>query len=534
MLAAPTPSFEEQGLALCAALGQCADLSAFRSALVEGLGALLQADCGALYGSDFTQRQFLSLASWNLSSELPSFQMDRGTGPGSALFGLMQQGVPLTDDASQARSLQIVKPLIFGSSHQPVIAIPIHDRQDQTISFLGLYALGPDAQATLPDFDRPAYHTLIQCLCQIGVQMLVRHLEAADKEHLTLSLSSERANNTVLRTAAPGAIGMGIVGKSEAIEHVRNQILRAAPSPLSVLIRGETGSGKELVARYLHEVSGRSDKPFIAENVSALPEQLVESELFGHEKGAFTGALTERKGLVREVNGGTLFLDEIGDMPASAQVKLLRVLQERKVRPIGSQKEHDVSFRLVAATHQDLEALVRDGQFREDLYFRLKDLTITMPPLRVRLDDIEPLAEHFLREIAARDNQRKKSLSEPALEQLKAHPFPGNVRQLRSVIERSALMAGTMTTIDVSILADVLHEEPIHFGGSAQGADSSYETLIEASLAEGGLKATTEAVEKAVLQKSHLAFLGDRRKMAGHLRIPVRTLSDKIRRYQIC
>ncbi len=233
----------------------------------------------------------------------------------------------------------------------------------------------------------------------------------------------------------------GIIGRCAAMRQVFARIDKVAPTDTTVLIQGESGTGKELVARALHEKSARSDAPLIAVNCAALPESLIEAELFGHEKGAFTGAVGARRGLVEAADGGTLFLDEIAELPAQAQARLLRVLQEGEIRRVGSTHSRRVDVRLVAATHSDLGQRVRDGKFRQDLYFRIHVMEIRMPPLRERVEDIPELAEYLLAQVCQRLNRRGLRLADAAVECLRAYGWPGNVRELRNAIERAVILS---------------------------------------------------------------------------------------------
>jgi len=228
-----------------------------------------------------------------------------------------------------------------------------------------------------------------------------------------------------------------LTGESPALEKVREQIGRIADLDTSILISGESGTGKELVARALHRQSRRSEGPFVAINCAALPENLLESELFGHVRGAFTDAREARRGLFVEASGGTLFLDEIGELTLTLQPKLLRVLEERKVRPLGGGQEIDCDVRIVAASHSDLAEAVREGSFRSDLYYRLNVIQLELPPLRARGNDILLLARGFIDELAGRFGKSVTGLAEPAAARLLAYRWPGNVRELRNVIERA-------------------------------------------------------------------------------------------------
>ncbi len=232
-----------------------------------------------------------------------------------------------------------------------------------------------------------------------------------------------------------------LIGKSEAMRELSKLVDKVAQVRANVLITGESGAGKEVVAREIHARGPRRDAPFLAINCGAIPEGLIESELFGHVKGAFTGAVSNRQGLLAAAGEGTLFLDEIGELPKETQVKLLRVIQERKARPVGSVQDFDVQARLVAATNRDLAAEVASGRFREDLFYRLNVIYVRVPPLRERMDDVILLAEHFLSNQAQLQGHVPLRLSRPALERLLAHPFPGNVRELENAVERAVALA---------------------------------------------------------------------------------------------
>lgn len=236
-----------------------------------------------------------------------------------------------------------------------------------------------------------------------------------------------------LEAQSPSATG-GLLGISRAIRDVRGLLVRAANAPVDLLVRGETGTGKELVARELHRLSSRADGPFVAVNTAALPESLLESELFGHIKGAFTGADRDREGVFRRAHRGTLFLDEIGDLPLTAQAKLLRTLQERQVIPVGTEQPIDVDVRVISATHQPLEERITSGQFRRDLYYRLRGFEITLPPLRTRQDDVLLLAHSFLEREATRQSRPVPELARDAVTAMLSHDWPGNVRELEQTI----------------------------------------------------------------------------------------------------
>ena len=305
------------------------------------------------------------------------------------------------------------------------------------------------------------------------------------------------------RLAGPWA--REIVGRSAAVEKLLREIQLAGPSAARVLILGENGTGKELVARALHAAGPRRDKPFVAVNCSAIPEELIESELFGHERGAFTGATQSRRGTFEEAHQGTLFLDEIGDMSARSQTKLLRVLQEGELHRVGGNRAIKVDVRVIAATNQDLEARVRSDQFREDLYFRLAVVPITVPPLRERAEDIPLLVEHFAGQIGKETGGKPKTFSPAAVDLLRRYSFPGNVRELRNIVERLWIM-----TRGNSIGPEQVHSVlPLPQRGEAPAVRLSdavrefeRKEIEEALLAAGG--SMTKAAALLGLERSHL------------------------------
>lgn len=257
--------------------------------------------------------------------------------------------------------------------------------------------------------------------------------ELLNSIQLALNLSAGPASNQDTES--------DIITCSAKMQQLLEQAKLLARSDINIMIRGESGTGKELLASTLQAASNRASKPFIAINCSAIPADLLESELFGHVKGAFTGASRDNKGLFASANGGTVFLDEIGDMPAPLQVKLLRVLQEQKIRPVGSQQDIGIDVRVLSATHQNLEDAIRDGGFREDLYYRLNVASLSLPPLRERRADVQLLAKHFLQSIAQRTRSSPKRFSAEALCALMSYDWPGNIRQLSNVVEQLAALS---------------------------------------------------------------------------------------------
>ncbi len=252
-----------------------------------------------------------------------------------------------------------------------------------------------------------------------------------------------------------------IVYKSKQMADIVKMASLVADNDVSVFITGATGSGKEVIAKAIHDASSRRDQRFIAVNCGAIPDQLLESELFGHEKGAFTGANVKHEGLFQAANAGTIFLDEVGDMPLALQVKLLRVLQDFEVRPVGSTKTYPIDVRLISATHKNLEEAVEKGEFREDLYYRLKVVPLNIPNLIDRPDDVPALADHFLAEFARNNKQEQKRFSPDAMKYLVSMPWPGNVRQLINVIDLCATICRNKS-IPLNLVKKAVHDEPMN------------------------------------------------------------------------
>jgi two-component system response regulator HydG len=322
-----------------------------------------------------------------------------------------------------------------------------------------------------------------------------------------------------LRVAQGQPAAQGLIGRSAAFQRMLELVSRVGPSQASVLLLGESGTGKELVAQAVHEASPRAAHPLVVVDCASLPETLFESELFGHERGAFTGANTSKPGLVEAASGGTLFLDEVGDIPLPMQVKLLRLLESGTYRRVGSTELRRTDVRVVAATHRDLKAMVADGRFREDLYYRLSTFPIALPPLRERAEDIPLLAVALLARVAP---QRRMSLSKNALAVLQRQAFPGNVRELRNVLERAALLADGTSIEPVHVERALGSDEP-----AAGRRVSGPEVRIDrpASAPDGSLR----SVERAALQAQLQSHRGSRAELAQKLGISERSLYRKLR-----
>jgi two-component system response regulator PilR (NtrC family) len=338
----------------------------------------------------------------------------------------------------------------------------------------------------------------------------LRLVVARALEELALREENIRLRRELLRVFAQD----NIVGHSAKIQAILEMLRTVAPTTSTVLITGDSGTGKELVARAIHEASPRREKPFVSINCGAFPETLLESELFGYFKGAFTGADTNRKGIIESAHGGTLFLDEIGETSLSMQVKLLRVLQERKVRPLGGTVDIPVDVRLIASTNRDLKSMVGAGQFREDFYYRVSVIPIHVPPLRERKDDIEPLARHFLRKYSLQMGKPLRDFDPPALAAIMQYPWPGNVRELENAIERAVAVSSDRdglvrlehlpeSVTGVSPLGEgAVHipKEGIDFESRIAQIEKQY--LVEALRAAGGVR--TRAAE--LLRTSYRSF----------------------------
>jgi len=319
-----------------------------------------------------------------------------------------------------------------------------------------------------------------------------------------LTQSELRTENRELKLAMESKYE--IVGQSASLSKVLDAVRRAAPTNATVLLLGESGVGKELVARTVHRNSPRAGQRFVQVNCAAIPEELIESELFGHEKGSFTGAAARHLGKFEQAHGGTLFLDEIGDMPPAMQAKLLRLLQEGELERIGGERPIVVNTRVIVATHRDLEALVRKGTFREDLYHRIFVFPITLPPLRERVDDIPPLAAHFAAIVADQNGWKPRAFSPEAIEQLTRYAWPGNVRELRNVVERLLLL--TDDVVDGATVRQILAGR--HAGGAVStdgGALADRVTAFERDVVLAELQAhgyrVAETARALGLERSH-------------------------------
>ena len=337
--------------------------------------------------------------------------------------------------------------------------------------------------------------------------------KAEERERLRQDVAGLRAQ------LAAGPAERGLIVESAAMRQALDLVSRVAEHNTTVLITGESGTGKEVVARAIHRASPRGAKAFVGINCAAIPEALLESELFGHVRGAFTGASADKTGLFEAANGGTILLDEIGELPLGLQAKLLRVLQENEIRRVGDQKTRRVDARVLAATARDLEAEVRAGRFREDLFYRVNVVVITLPPLREREDDIAPLSRHFAARLAQRLG-RPLALGDDAIAWLEKQPWPGNVRELENAIERAAVLneKGVLEQRDFQTVP------PLRTAERGSGGEDT---------GDGTLRSAVEAAERDAISAALKVTDGNRRAAAERLGVSLRTLFYKIDRYGI-
>ncbi len=436
------------------------------------------------------------------------------------------------------RALQGLYEIVLTDSAEK--AIPLLDERNIDIVLSDIRMSGMDGMTLLQRITARSNPPIVIMLTAYGnVETAVDAIKRGAYDFLTkpvnldhLDLLIKRAlrshevenENLNLRAQLDSRFGLeNIVGQSANIQEVFDTIKQAAPSQATILIRGESGTGKELVAHAIHQLSARSKGPFIAVHCAALNPTLLESELFGHEKGAFTGAAERRRGRFEMADGGTLFLDEISEIPTSIQVKLLRVLEERQFERVGGQQTLDVDIRLIAATNADLEAMVKEKTFRNDLFFRLDVVSITLPPLRKRTDDIPLLFTHFLKEFNSRNGKNIQDITPEAMDMLTAYSWPGNVREFRNVIERMVVLARaprlTVRDLPASIKTAAQNEHP-HLTLSDKG-DSQHSK--PASMAD-----SERIMIYAALKKSK----GNRTLAAAQLGISRRTMQRKLKEYQ--
>ena len=387
-------------------------------------------------------------------------------------------------------------------------------------TFVAMSAYG-DEQLALEALRRGAFDYLSKPFETGDLQMRLRLL--VERRRLAQSDASAPSEGAAASTASPKAVsGLdNVISASESMQAVFRTVRKVASFPSTVLLTGETGTGKERVATAIHAEGKRAAKPFVAVNCAAIPPNLLESELFGHVRGAFTDANTDRVGLFETANGGTLFLDEVAELPTTLQVKLLRVLVEHEIRRVGDSVSRPVDVRVVAATSRDLEAMVRAGEFREDLYYRLNVVAIHLPPLRDRPRDVGVLAEHFVQRIGHRLGFESPSVSPEALELLQSYAWPGNVRELENAIERALVLSEASGRITVADLDERFDETQPAFAADEVATDDL------------NIKAVLPRVEADLIRQALDKTGGNRTKAAQILGISQRALLYKLKEYRI-
>ncbi len=426
-------------------------------------------------------------------------------------------------EGATGMAAKIMEPVVIENIHNDILFLnKTGNRSSDTISYiavpmiidnkvLGVFAANL-TKSTEMDFDETV--RILNIISTIFAQAINSHQTMINEKERLFELKQYYKMEWDSKVHNFG----DIIGESKKMKQVYQVVERISSSDVTILVRGETGTGKELVAAAIHKRSKRQDGPFIKLNCAAITDTLLESELFGHEKGAFTDAKETRKGRFELADGGTLFLDEIGDISASAQVKLLRVLQEREFERVGGSKTIKVNVRLVAATNRNLEQMVKDGDFREDLYYRLNVIPIDLPPLRKRGNDIKLLVEFFL-ERAIKNHKKMVKITDEAMDKLMAYPWPGNVRELENTIERIVLMGDEdgISAADMLLLLPALNN---------QNLVKEYKTIpIE--------NKTLDELEKEAILNAMDEFDGNQAKAAQSLGISVRQIGYKIKKYDI-
>ena len=439
----------------------------------------------------------------------------------------------------EKKGIEVLDQLHRAKPHLPVILMTAYPDSDSTIRAT---RLGASDYLTKPPIKRD---TIIKPGTDEEMDKFADKIRELARTTVQEAQTMETAGSITASPPLPGKSRPPLVGRSLPMQSVYKQIGRVAAKPVTVLVRGETGTGKELVARALHEYSDRSHEKFIVVNCPAIPASLLESELFGHEAGAFTDAKTRRIGRFEQADRGTIFLDEIGDMDVNLQQKLLRVLQERTIQRIGGQETLSIDVRVVAATHRDLEAAMQEKRFRQDLYYRLNDAVIRLPPLRERLEDVPDLVRHFLQLFRSEVGTSKPTITEDAIKSLQQYPWPGNVRELKNVIHKALLLArGFTITRD---FVQKARDQVSRYGPTADTAlftraqsfpDRPLAAFISELLdkAERGNNESVqtivvEAVEREMYSQALHMAEGDQTKAAQLLGVSRPTMREKLTRY---
>lgn len=456
----------------------------------------------------------------------------------------MKRTVLVVDDESNM--LAVMRMVLEDAGHEVLTAssgeeaLPHLENPDLDVvlSDIRMPGMGGEVFLTRCRTERPDVPVIV-VTAHGTIKSAVRAVSAGASDYLTKPFEPEeleiavhnaiklrdilRENQRLKATVSQSYAGKQLLGESPATRHLMEEIERVAPYKTNVLIMGESGTGKELVARTIHLLGPRRDRPWVAINCSAIPHDLMESELFGYVKGAFTGAAQTRLGRVEQAQGGTLFLDEIGDLDLALQTKLLRVLQEREFSPLGSDQVRKVDVRVMAATNRDLKEMVRENRFREDLFYRLDVYTIVVPPLRERREDVPLLAQAFLRELATETDKPVQRISDEALEVLRHYSWPGNIRELHNAVERS-LLSCRGDTIEARDLPYAI----LRGTASADNGDAFLESMGSADL-----DTWLESVERRAILQALEQSGGVQAQAARRLGISERSLWHRIKKLKI-
>ncbi|MGF1606842.1 MAG: sigma 54-interacting transcriptional regulator [Rhodothalassiaceae bacterium] len=528
---------------LATALATERDVPALMARIVRSARELTGAEMGAAYILDKTKKRLLPIVSGCSVVDLPPDRLapvdlwakgERNMRNHMAYAAFLGRIVRV-DDAYRYSGFDFTGlyalDRALGYHTHSLLAAPMRDHEGLTIGTLMLANKKIAGRTEPVPFDQAAEDLVGAFAGQAGVALNnLRLIEENGRLIQALNRSNRqlKSENEALRQSAQRSDFKQIVGAGPAMAKVFDLMARIADTDATILVQGETGTGKELVASAIHASSNRKDKGFVAQNCAALPETLLESELFGYKKGAFTGADRDKKGLIELAHHGTLFLDEIGDMPLNLQAKLLRVLQEREVRPLGGLAAVPVDVRVIAATHCNLKEQIRSGQFREDLYYRLAVFPIEIPPLRDRMEDVPALVDYFLQTSAAGFGKQVNGVSPGALECFLSYDYPGNVRELRNLVERAVLMVERGGTIMPDHLAAELTD------GSAARPDRSHAAGNGAAVADRPFRPLRDVAAEAEAQaiRSALESLnGNQTQTAKRLGISRRTLIEKMQKY---
>ena len=517
-------------LAISQSLADRSQLALTLDAILAAARQLTQADHGIIYVLDQTgqalipsvvhhNEQILADHPWlpltlDSTDETDPFNYAIHNGEVVLLNDLYQYNGYHCDEIYQSES-------ILNRKSQNLLAWPLIDNEQKTVGLLVLFNLNAiDEETSLTGF------------CQMAATSIRQAVWLETYGYMIKELSKDNANlireNNQLKQRKQSQY-KGPIADSEVMINALTRLNKVLMLPVDVLIRGETGVGKEVIAQYIHDNSDRSQQALIVQNCAAIPEQLLESELFGHKKGAFTGADKDKIGLFEAADGGTLFLDEIGDMPLLLQAKLLRVLQERKFRPVGASKEITVNVRVLAATHANLLEKIKTKEFRADLFYRLNVFPVTIPPLRERQADIIPLSEHFIKQLSENMKIEPPVLNKQVRKQLLAYAYPGNVRELKNIVERAVFLSDFET-----IAAIEFGENEIHTPTMLE-EDSTVSTLnsVDPINADGSLKDVVSNYEKNIIVDCLKACNWQTKRAAEHLALPLSTLNHKMKKHNI-